>query len=424
MRTSGSQDQTPLREILHPPEYRPRWLHFALVFTEWVGRVHPLKLSPAFLAMVAIASWPWGDLRIIAAAMSLAILLSDGVGLALLPRSGRSFGPVTPPLMALALVRSTLTLCGGLMFGSLAALSVVTAAQLGITVVSFYATWIEPFRIQVAREHLRSPQLQDTECYRLLHISDLHVERITARELTLLELVESLKPDLIVLTGDYLNLSSVRDARAQAGARELLAALCERSGPGHRDRVPVFAITGSPPVDLKGVVPEIFEGLPIIWLQDEVVHLETSGGNISIVGLRCTRERMRDAARLRDLLVSVPEDHFVVLLYHSPDLMPDVVELGVDLYLCGHTHGGQIRLPLFGAVITSSAFWKRYEMGRYEEKGTTLYVSRGLGMEGLGAPRARFLSSPEIIEWTLTGVHRRSSGSSRQPPTGTALADD
>jgi predicted MPP superfamily phosphohydrolase len=86
--------------------------------------------------------------------------------------------------------------------------------------------------------------------------------------------------------------------------------------------------------------------------------------------------------------------------------MPEAVELGVDLYLCGHTHGGQIRLPGFGALITSSEFWKRYEMGRYEENGTTLYVSRGLGMEGLGAPRARFLSRPEIIEWRLSGTHK------------------
>jgi predicted MPP superfamily phosphohydrolase len=75
-----------------------------------------------------------------------------------------------------------------------------------------------------------------------------------------------------------------------------------------------------------------------------------------------------------------------------------------DLYLCGHTHGGQIRLPLFGAVITSSDFWKRYEMGRYEEGNTVLYISRGLGMEGKGAPRARFLAPPEIVLWTLSSA--------------------
>jgi predicted MPP superfamily phosphohydrolase len=69
----------------------------------------------------------------------------------------------------------------------------------------------------------------------------------------------------------------------------------------------------------------------------------------------------------------------------------------VDLYLAGHTHGGQIRLPLFGAVFTASAYGKRYEQGHYSVGDTTLYVSRGIGMEGMGAPRARFLCPPEIV---------------------------
>ncbi len=410
MQASGSND-TSLDEILHPPDYRPRPLHFVLVFTELLGRIAPLKLLPAWVALAAIASWPWGDSRI-AAAMSAAFLLVDGIGLALLPRLGRSFGPVTPPLLALTLVRSSLTLSGGLLWGSRLALSAVTIAQLAITIIAFYATWIEPFRINVTRLALQSPKLGGDGSLRLLHISDLHVERITARERRLLELVEGLDPDLIVLTGDYLNLSSVRDPESHAQARAVLACLCERAGFGRPDRVPVYAITGSPPVDLKGVVPEIFDGLPIIWLLDEAVDIKVAGHHVCIAGLRCTRELSRDGPRLHRLLADVQEDRFTLLLYHSPDLMPEATELGVDLYLCGHTHGGQIRLPLLGALITSSEFWKRYEMGRYEEKGTTLYVSRGLGVEGLGAPRARLLSPPEIIEWTLSGM-RLASGVGR-----------
>ncbi len=409
MQASGSNNDTSLDEILHPPDYRPRLLHFVLVFTERLGRIPPLKLVPAWVAMAAIASWPWGDSRIAAAAMSAAFLLVDAVGLALLPRLGRSFGPVTPPLLALTLVRSSLTLSGGLLWGSRLALSAVMMAQLAITIISYYATWIEPFRINVTRQALHSPKLGGDRSLRLLHISDLHVERITARERRLLELVEGLDPDLIVLTGDYLNLSSVRDPESHAQARDVLAGLCERAGSGRADHVPVYAITGSPPVDLKGVVPEVFDGLPIIWLLDEVVDMKVNGHRLCIAGLRCTREPSRDGPRLRRLLADVPEDRFALLLYHSPDLMPEATELGVDLYLCGHTHGGQIRLPLLGALITSSEFWRQYDMGRYEENGTTLYVSRGLGMEGLGAPRARLLSPPEIIEWTLSGM-RRASG--------------
>jgi predicted MPP superfamily phosphohydrolase len=371
-------------------------LHFALVFTELLGRVSPLMLTPAWLALAAIACWPWGVLRFPVAALSLAFTIADGVGLALLPRLGRSFGPVTPSLLALTLVRVALTFVLGLLWATWPGLLATAVVHLAIAAVVLYATWVEPFRVGVTHAELRSPKLKGSTPLRLLHITDLHVERITPREQELLRLVEGLAPDVIVFTGDYLNLSYTRDARAQAEARDLLSRLCEHA------RGPVYAITGSPPVDLAEVVPAIFEDLPITWLLDETAELHLNGHNVRLAGLRCTRERSLDGPRLRRLLDGDREREFTLLLYHSPDLAPEAVELGVDLYLCGHTHGGQIRLPFFGALITSSDFWKRYEMGRYDESLTTLYVSRGLGMEGMGAPRARFFAPPEIVLWTLS----------------------
>ena len=97
---------------------------------------------------------------------------------------------------------------------------------------------------------------------------------------------------------------------------------------------------------------------------------------------------------------------FILLLYHSPDLIREAAGHQVDLYLAGHTHGGQWCLPGFGAILTSSRFWKRYEAGLYREGDTTLYVSRGLGMEGFGTPRARILCPPEVVEVVITGMDR------------------
>jgi predicted MPP superfamily phosphohydrolase len=276
-------------------------------------------------------------------------------------------------------------------------LLLATALGLAVTAVLLYATWIEPFRVGVTHTHLRSNKLDGYAPLRLLHLTDLHVAHITSRERSMVRLAEKLAPDLVVLTGDYLNLSFVHDAHAQAEAHDLLGRLCTAT------RAPTFAITGSPPVDRPDVVPAIFRDLPITWLQDEIADVRVNGHAIRLVGLGCTRERSRDAPRLLHLIEgNSARERFTILLYHSPDLMPEAVATGIDLYLCGHTHGGQIRLPLFGAVITSSDFWKRYEMGRYEEGNTTLYVSRGLGMEGMGAPRARFLSPPEVVVWTLS----------------------
>lgn len=378
------------------PYRRP--LHIALVLTDVLGRIPPLLLIFTWLALAVIASWTWTEsgLSPAVAVTSLAFILGDWAALALLPRLGRSYGPVTPPLLGLALARTGLTLVIGWLWAGWSGLAVDVALNLAVAAVVVYATWIEPFRLGVTRATLRSPRLDGPAPLRLLHISDLHVERISPRERELLRLVGELAPHVVVITGDYLNLSSVHDPQAQAAARDLLERLCEAA------RVPVYAITGSPPVDRPEVVPAIFAGLPITWLLDEVAEVCVNGHTLRLVGLRCTRDRSVDGPRLRHLLAGRSQSPFTLLLYHSPDLVPEAVELGIDLYLCGHTHGGQIRLPLFGALITSSDFWKRYEMGRYEEGSTTIYVSRGLGMEGLGAPRARFLSPPEVVLWTLS----------------------
>ena len=60
-------------------------------------------------------------------------------------------------------------------------------------------------------------------------------------------------------------------------------------------------------------------------------------------------------------------------------------------------------MPLFGAILTSSALGKQYEMGLYVEQDTTMYISRGIGLEGLSAPRLRLLCQPEIVLFTLAG---------------------
>lgn len=103
-------------------------------------------------------------------------------------------------------------------------------------------------------------------------------------------------------------------------------------------------------------------------------------------------------------MLIAPRSGLKLLLTHAPDIAPDADALGIDLYLCGHTHGGQIRLPLIGALASASHLGKRFVMGRYEMVNATVYTSRGVGMEGLGAPRARFLCPPEIILWEIQGT--------------------
>src|SRR4029079_9982343 len=124
--------------------------------------------------------------------------------------------------------------------------------------------------------------------------------------------------------------------------------------------------------------------------------LRAGDSSIWIGGIAVESERL-----LPQLLRAVPAGVFSIFLYHAPYLIADVSGHGVDLYCAGHTHGGQVALPVYGALVTFSKFGKRYEAGRYSVGSTTLYVNRGIGMVGGPAPRVRFCARPEVTVFTL-----------------------
>jgi len=341
-------------------------------------------------------------------AMALVFLIfiaTDWSLLAALPRLGLSFGPVVPPLLGLALVRLGLNVVLALLYpfivravGTSPTFPAVldSILHVALSAVVVYACFFEPFNLTVTTLEVVTDKLPpDAPPLRILHLSDFHVERITKREREVLALAEQLSPDLIVLTGDYLNLSYVYDETARREARGVLRQLRAPYG--------VYAVAGSPPVDPPEAMEAVFMGLDITVLRDEGLLLEVRDQTIRLLGVTCSWDPAEAAQGLDRALRTCPEAEFTLLLYHSPDIMPDASARGVDLVLAGHTHGGQIRLPLYGAVFTSSVYGKRYEMGRYQEGKTVMYVSRGLGMEGLSAPRVRFLSPPEVVLVILRG---------------------
>jgi uncharacterized protein len=347
----------------------------------------PLLLFAGLLFLLALlptwGSWIW-------AAVLWLFFISDWVLLALLPRFGKSYGPAKPPALILAIMRS--------LFAPIAFLSIPAALILQIigTIMVIYGFWIEPHRISVTHQKLLSPKLKPGKPVRVLHLGDLHVERITAREQQLNLLIEQLKPDLILFSGDILNLSYLEDPQAWQAAREVLRGWTAKGG--------VFVVTGSPAVDLEHVFPNLVEGMPIQWLREDCVKVDVNGQLIDIYGLTCSHRPFLDGPRL-EAMTKHPSGNFAILLYHTPDLAPNAANTGViDLQFSGHTHGGQLRLPRFGALFAASLYGKRFESGRCTVGNMTLYVSRGIGLEGKAAPRIRFLCPPEIILWEIDGV--------------------
>jgi len=382
-----------------PPVDSSNWLHHALVGLDRLTRIPSSVLALAIVVVSALVGGTWyvftGTLLIslLMGGAYLVAIVADWIWLAGLPKRHISFGPVEPPLLGLGGVRlfiAFLPLIGWTVgWTGTGCVLLGMSLHLLLSALVLYATGVEPFRLGTTPIELFTSKLPAGKRVRLVQISDLHVERLTRRERQLIQQVNELNADYVLLTGDYLNFSYVGEAQAIADARQVLGALKAREG--------IFATRGTHQVDPNALLPVLFEGLPIRWLRSEHVTARRNGFQIAFAGASCTRKPAIDVPAVRKALAGVPAEAFTVLLYHTPELVSEAAAGGADLYLSGHTHGGQIRLPLYGALFTATDTGKRYEMGRYDTHHLTLYVSRGVGMEGRAAPRARFLCPPEIV---------------------------
>jgi uncharacterized protein len=381
------------------------WLHQAVSWPVWV-----ISGVLSVLSIFIFGVWrliPGTAGPFVAALVGLGLMgfsLADWAMLAWLPLSRRSFGPVAPQLVVMLGPRVAVSLVAAAIAWGWGAAPGLVAFGLGQVAGSVLYVWglvIEPFELTLTSLTVDTEDWPaDAPPLRMLHISDIHLERLGLREARLLNLVAQTVPDLIILTGDYLNLSYNRDPESMRHMGDLLARL--------RAPLGVYAVLGSPPADARDVAPSHFEDGHIYLLRRDLLELDLRyGRRLALLGLDCTHDVAYDGALLRNLDSLAEPGIPKVLLYHSPELMPVARQLDLRLYLCGHTHGGQVRLPLYGALTTSSVTGKRYEMGRYDENGTTQYVSRGVGLEGLGVPRMRLLCPPEITLVTLRGTEKQ-----------------
>lgn len=244
-----------------------------------------------------------------------------------------------------------------------------------------YGMLVEPTWIEVRRVELSTNKLSRAHL-RIVQISDLHSEPKVINERQVIDIVNPLKPDVIIFTGDTVNTP-----KALPLFKATLNSL--KAGMGK------FAVTGN--YDywfLRG--QDFFGGTGFRELDRDTVELTKDGDTFFITGLG-----FGEGASWRAALKRVPPGHYSIFLFHKSDLIEAIRGLNVDLYLSGHTHGGQIALPFYGAIITFSRYGKRYEAGEYRVGNTILYVNRGLGLEGKAPIKARFFARPEITVFDI-----------------------
>jgi predicted MPP superfamily phosphohydrolase len=237
--------------------------------------------------------------------------------------------------------------------------------------------------------------------YRILQLSDLHMSHIGRREEILNHAIAGVGvPDLIAMTGDLIHtprgIQPFLELAAQWRANDGIYAIFGNSEHKNGVRAPSFAsaLAG------RGIVP----------LLNCSIRLDRGGESIYLLGVD-------DPVSGYDLIdkatQGVPHGCFQLLLMHSPDSVGLAVAHGIDLVLSGHTHGGQIKLPLIGPLHTHSHLGLSMSNGLYGGKQlhrligfrpgrTRLYVTRGIGVSGLAI---RFLCRPEISVITLRSPH-------------------
>lgn len=213
---------------------------------------------------------------------------------------------------------------------------------------------------------------------RMAHITDLHIGPLLGVERLrdFVERVNHLEPDLIFITGDLFDFDP---AFIESGCREL-GRLSARHG--------VFAVLGNHDVytGADAVAAGLARFTGIRLLRDEWSRVEVGDFFLCIVGVEDSgqgwTERESENPALERLAREIPDAHPCLLLCHRPSYFRQAARLGFPFVLAGHTHGGQIALPLSPHQNPSRiiAHWTR---GLFELDGSVMYVNRGLGVAGL-----------------------------------------
>ena len=251
-------------------------------------------------------------------------------------------------------------------------------------------------RLTVARYTVESEKL--VQPVRLALVTDLHSCDYGDGMRELIDAVDAERPDFILLGGDIFD-SELPDDNTEAFLR------------GVAGRYPCLCVTGNHE-HLAGEERfqrqmALLDELGITRLGGKIETHISEDQTLTFCGvddpMSVKRSNKKYKKQVRDLAGA---KGFTVLLAHRPEYAELYAECGFDLVLCGHTHGGQVRIPglLNGLYAPNQGFFPKYAGGKYELGGTTLIVGRGLARESTRVPR--FYDRPELVIVDLTGTQK------------------
>jgi uncharacterized protein len=242
-----------------------------------------------------------------------------------------------------------------------------------------YGYFIEPYNIQINTIRIETDKLKNTSL-RIVQISDTHCDGKARLEPLLADFINPLNPDIIVFTGDAMN--------SPAGLE-----LFRRTMTGLHACIGKFAVTGNWDTG-RMINLDRFGGTGFEVLDQDVRFLKKDGQTFCIAGLGYL-----NGPHSGPVITKLKPQYVNIFLFHTPDFVYYLKDLPIDLYLCGHTHGGQIVLPFVGSVM-NPRIGAKYLQGLNDYGYIPVYTNRGIGMVGW-FPRIRFLSRPDIAVFEI-----------------------
>jgi uncharacterized protein len=260
--------------------------------------------------------------------------------------------------------------------------------KLGLGAVGLYERGLRnALAVSITKVQLSFPDLPPAfEGFKILQISDFHIDGVDGLAEALEQVLSDLEPDVCVFTGDYRFEDSGDCQAVYPRMRKVVRGIRAKHG--------IFGILGNHDAAEMAFTLEEFG---VRMLVNESAEIERAGGALWLIGVDDKFDYCCDD--LPAALAGVPAHAFKILLSHSPELYQEAAAKGIQLYLAGHTHAGQIRLPGIGALKHNTHCPRRMGSGAWLHGAMQGYTSAGVGCSGLPV---RFLCPPELV-WIELG---------------------